>query len=310
MLELEEKKHHLRNFSIICAIGLIILTIYILYCCAPLDEITDYQVHVETQNDGSMDITYRYEWKVLNDTREGALTWVRLGLPNASCQVTSFGGAIDHVSGSYQSAFSEPVLKAYLDRAYYKGQTAVFWFTIHQENMLCRNPDNSQHPFYDFTPGWFNEIRVKHYIFTWKKTNYIVSHNADRTEDGNLVWEGSLKKGGTRQMKVYCDLYRLINPTLVQGHTYGSGISGDGGPDIAIVLIILFMTVYYGYRFTWGSDEENYSRGRGYHGSHRGHGSGGGCACACAGCACACACAGGGRAGCSQKDFYRHETEI
>ena len=112
MLELEEKKHHLRNFSIICAIGLIILTIYILYCCAPLDEITDYQVHVETQNDGSMDITYRYEWKVLNDTREGALTWVRLGLPNASCQVTSFGGAIDHVSGSYQSAFSEPVLKA------------------------------------------------------------------------------------------------------------------------------------------------------------------------------------------------------
>ena len=34
------------------------------------------------------------------------------------------------------------------------------------------------------------------------------------------------------------------------------------------------------------------SSGRGYHG-------GGGCACACA-----CACAGGGRAGCSTKDFY------
>ena len=39
------------------------------------------------------------------------------------------------------------------------------------------------------------------------------------------------------------------------------------------------------------------------------HSSGGGCAsscaCACASsCACACACAGGGRAGCSVKDFY------
>ena len=31
-----------------------------------------------------------------------------------------------------------------------------------------------------------------------------------------------------------------------------------------------------------------------------GGGGGGGCACACA-----CACAGSGRAGCSQKDFYR-----
>lgn len=42
-------------------------------------------------------------------------------------------------------------------------------------------------------------------------------------------------------------------------------------------------------------------------GRHRGSGGGGGysCACACASsCACACACAGGGRAGCSAKDFY------
>ena len=31
MLEIEEKKHHLRNFSIICAIGLLILIIYVLY---------------------------------------------------------------------------------------------------------------------------------------------------------------------------------------------------------------------------------------------------------------------------------------
>ena len=42
-------------------------------------------------------------------------------------------------------------------------------------------------------------------------------------------------------------------------------------------------------------------------GSGAGRRSGGGCACACAcvSCACACACAGGGRAGCSAKNFYR-----
>lgn len=35
------------------------------------------------------------------------------------------------------------------------------------------------------------------------------------------------------------------------------------------------------------------------------HNSGCACACACVSCACACACAGGGRAGCSAKNFYR-----
>ena len=46
-----------------------------------------------------------------------------------------------------------------------------------------------------------------------------------------------------------------------------------------------------------------YASSRGSSGSSRGSG-GGSCACACASCACACACAGGGRAGCSVKDFY------
>ena len=48
---------------------------------------------------------------------------------------------------------------------------------------------------------------------------------------------------------------------------------------------------------------------------HRGSGSGRSCACAsscaCAcGCACACACAGGGRAGCSTKDFYNTNLKL
>ena len=50
-------------------------------------------------------------------------------------------------------------------------------------------------------------------------------------------------------------------------------------------------------------------------GRSSGRGSGGSCACAsscaCAcGCACACACAGGGRAGCSTKDFYNTDLKL
>ena len=46
-------------------------------------------------------------------------------------------------------------------------------------------------------------------------------------------------------------------------------------------------------------------RGGGAGKSDSGHNAGCACACACVSCACACACAGGGRAGCSAKNFYR-----
>lgn len=64
-----------------------------------------------------------------------------------------------------------------------------------------------------------------------------------------------------------------------------------------------------GYHLT--TPPANFKAGGGsFRGGGAGRRSGGGthsgCACACASsCACACACAGGGRAGCSVKDFYR-----
>ncbi len=52
-------------------------------------------------------------------------------------------------------------------------------------------------------------------------------------------------------------------------------------------------------------------RPSGSSGSHRSGGGGHSCACACAShCACACACAGGGRAGCSNKDFYNTNLKL
>lgn len=300
----ENKKKAVR-FGVVAAIGLVILVIYLVYSYMPLDEITDYKVHVETREDGSLDITYRYQWKVLNDSKEGPLSWVQLGVANQSFELTGFGGAAERVRSSYGGT-SDCLVKLDLDRSYHKGETAIFWFQVHQEDMLCINSDNPEEPFYDFTPGWFDSIRIRHYQFTWKDSGNIVSHNADREEDGKLVWEGSLKKGGTRQMKLFCRIDGFTDPRPVHWREYRSGVKGDGGVDSGTVLLILLGTGYFAYAFSWGADRENYSRGRGYHGGRGGY-HGGGCACACAGCACACACAGGGRAGCSKKDFY-HPT--
>ena len=74
----------------------------------------------------------------------------------------------------------------------------------------------------------------------------------------------------------------------------------------------LYERGFYGRRYyRWYMPRRYYRSGVNSHGthihiptSHHGGGSGGGS------CACACACAGGGRAGCSKKDFYNKNLKI
>lgn len=306
----EEQPQKWKQFLRIAAVGVIVLLLYLIYATRPLDEIPYYEVEVTPLPKGAVEITYRYEWKVLNDSREGPLNWVRLGLANYDYGLVEYGGAIgERRYGSGSDSSEGPYISFNLNRSYYKGETASFWFTVTQSSLMCRNPDDPSQPFFDFTPGWFHNIRVNQYKFIWNNPAVPVSHNADRAIGGALLWEGTLNPGKKRNMRVTYDIEDFDSPYLVNwSEPYGS-TSGDGGVNGAVVLIIIVATGYFGYQIVWGKSSYNEGRGYGgrYYGNHRrggGGGGGGGCACACAGCACACACAGGGRAGCSQKDFY------
>lgn len=300
-----EQKKRLRRFLIVIAIGVVILLIYLFMATRPLDEIQNYEVEVTPLPKGAVEITYRYDWKVLNDTSEGPLEWVKLGMANYDYGLVEYGGAItgrhygiDSFSGDGPYACFD------LNRAYYKGETASFWFTVTQSSLMCHNPDNESQPFFDFTPGWFDQIAVKHYKFIWNNPADPVSHNADREMGSSLIWEGTLSPGKKRNMRVTYNISDFDSPHLVNwSEPFSNG--GGSGIDGSVIFIILIATGYFGYQIAWGKD--SYGNGRGYGGGYHGYhhrGGGGGCACACAGCACACACAGGGRAGCSQKDFY------
>ena len=170
---------------------------------APLDQLNVYEVHVSPREDGTLNISYRYEWKVLNSTREGPLTWVRLGMANEAFKVLETGGAISGIRPV--SAHSGTWASFHLDRQYLKGQTAQFGFTVNQRRMLCSGQGPLDQPFYDFTPGWFGNMDTKYYRFTWTDSPYILEHNATKREFGLLIWEGSLPRGQGRQMKVSYD---------------------------------------------------------------------------------------------------------
>ena len=48
----------------------------------PLDEIQEYTIQVDMRNDGTMDIKYHLDGKVWDDTSDGPLSWVKIGIPN------------------------------------------------------------------------------------------------------------------------------------------------------------------------------------------------------------------------------------
>ncbi len=282
------------------ALGFIAVFYYIFAANQPLDRLLDYQVHVAPQEDGSAEITYRYRWEVLNSSREGPLEWVKLGMANQYYVLLEYGGAIEKPRSS-----TETHLSFDLDKSYYKGEVAEFWFTVRQNVLLCRDHNTSQ-PYYDFTPGWFNGMETAHYRFSLENNVPIQSHNADYVVGNQLVWEGSLKKGGQQQMLVHYTPGSFAEEDMLTQWTKPPQSSGGEtfGPDPIIILFILLTAGYLAFKIAWPNSGygkgRGYTGGRSYFGGHRG----GGCACACAGCACACACAGGGRAGCTTKDFY------
>ena len=92
-----------------------------------------------------------------------------------------------------------------------------------------------------------------------------------------------------------------------QQYTEESGESDIGMIILIIILVILGIIIIVAiFIAIFGNDD--YDSHGGFGGRSTVFVSHSSCArssCACVSCACACACAGGGRAGCSKKDFYR-----
>ena len=273
----------------------------------PLDEIQDYTITVNMRPDGTMDIKYHLEWKVLDDSTEGALEWVKIGNPNKHVDgITALSSNIKDIKyvsdgGAY--------IRIDFDRAYYKNEIVTFEYTIHQSYMYIIEKD-SHICRYSFTPGWFEEIEVKNISIKWCDDNVIES-TAQKNEDGYLIWNSSLGMGERLNASVKYNLDTFTTNENEQ-YTEDAGASETGRIILIVVLVIIGVVVLIVIICAFFGDDD--------YGSHGGFGgrstvfvSHSSCvrsSCACASCACACACAGGGRAGCSKKDFYKTNLRI
>lgn len=280
----------------------------------PQDVIHQYNVTVKPQYDGTLNIEYHLVWEALDESEP--LTWVEIGIPNSNFTLYHNSFSDNILLGSKNSNEDYVTVRLDFNRSYTGGDVFDIRFTINQRDMLCKN---EQGYFYEFVPGWFNEIQVENYCFRWQMPG------------DDLIWTGSLDYGEYCVMTAQYGSRDFDGCEVVKYRPFrGSGAYNGLRRNVAIpccfiAAALIIAEVYiidcyvsyvrgrgflsgYGYHVhTYGRSNPHYVRASTIHsssGSRSGGGRSGGCACACA-----CACAGGGRAGCSQKDTFGKKTD-
>ena len=315
----------------ICIIAQILLILFaVFYMPKPQDVINEYNITVEPQNNGSLDITYSFVWTAKDEAEE--LTWVDIGMATADFDIydkslsDTIKTASKYTDGSYVST------RIYFNRGYVGGETVKFSFMVNQRGLLHQNANGH---YYAFVPCWFNRTPVEKYKFIWEKSD-VATSNANRSESKYLVWEGKMDLGTYVSMDVSYEEGSFTNAAVSTYFPFNrsevyNGLKEDKGGIIVFVVFIAlaigiaelyiadcfvsyhrgrgFMTGYGYHVHLYGRSNPRYIKARDHHNamhgsSGRGGGGGRGCACACA-----CACAGGGRAGCSQKDTYKNKNK-
>lgn len=287
-----------------------------------IDQINKYYITVDPRNDGTLDMTYHIEWEVLEDTSAGPLTWVEIGIPNKN--VDSIKALSSNIKKIQYSSDNGTYILIDFKKEYNKGDVVTFDFSFHQKYMYTLN---SSYCKYSFTPGWFEDIEVKDIKVYWNATNVYSSSAEETNTDNYLVWSGRLAKGARMKTEVTYQnsAFTSLNVNMQQGSYSSEFVEILGSPESfskIMNLLIIFVVVCFvlsvmiscigggysshsGYGYGYGRGYGHYDRHPPMH--HHHHSSHSSCvtsrSCV-SSCACACACAGGGRAGCSKKDFY------
>lgn len=275
-----------------------------------IDQINKYYITVEPRKDGTLDIYYDIEWEVLDDS-VGPLTWVQIGIPNSHVDSVKSTSSVVKSAKYYQSG-NEDFVRIDFKDSYNAGEIVKFKFSIHQSYMYEISGSTCK---YTFIPGWFDDIKVKDIKVFWEAANVLSSTAKETNSDNYLVWEDTLSKGKKLKTSITYDksTFKLDEEKQATNvEVYSTSKSSNNSISNLITITCIVMALGYMLSIFSGLGRGySYHGGYGYGYGHRHHHHHGVRRSSCvstsscvSSCACACACAGGGRAGCSKKDFY------
>ena len=191
-------KRKLFCFALALALCLALLCAAV-YADDPTDEILNYEITASVNEDGSVNLDYHLDWKVLRDDI-GALEWVTVGIPNGD--YADISAMSDTISAIGYEGGGGSYVRVDFDRAYRAGETVSFAYRVVQNSMYQMNLFQEGQTAYIFTPGWFDEIAVDNLTVRWNSED-LVSWSPDCiVKDGYNVWTTSLAPGGTFKVTV------------------------------------------------------------------------------------------------------------
>ena len=158
-------KYSVRSLVFAAAFLILVLVSPVAAQAKVTDEIQDFAITVDVNEDASLQMTYHIVWKVLDDSI-GKLEWIDLGVPNRFHEnVIGLSDTISRISDNGNA------LAIYLDRAYGEGETVSIDFSMTQDHMYQIDKWVEGETVYTFTPAWFDTMEVKQLTIRWNEEN-------------------------------------------------------------------------------------------------------------------------------------------
>ena len=209
---------------------------------ADLDEILNYTITVDVNEDATLHMVYHIDWKVLDSISEGPLEWVKIGVPNSHySSMEGRSDAVRRISGMNENG--ETYARIDLDRAYYAGEVAQIEFELTQDYMYQVDMMTEGETVYRLTPGWFDDIRVDEMTIRWN-ADKVLSHDPDSlVEGGYCTWTKPLSKGEKYRVTVTYpnDAFGFDTSKEILSGTERSSDGSGGGDGFYAFLGMLFV---------------------------------------------------------------------
>ena len=144
------KRALLLLMSLVLIVSVILSAKSVSYAGGPTDEILNYTITVDVNEDATLDMNYHIDWKVLQSGGSlGPVSWVEIGIPNGHCSdLTAQTDNIKKIALSKKSG--EVLVRIDFDKSYYEGCGSARACSRSSANSVRQVPAHSQAPYRDY----------------------------------------------------------------------------------------------------------------------------------------------------------------
>ena len=167
---------------------------------APTDEILNYNITADVNDDATVHLTFHIDWKVLESDGIGPLEWVSIGVPNK--HIDNVIPVSSNISRINYSSSGGSFVEVHFDKKYYKNEVASFDFELDADYLYSMNALEDGFTVYYYLPGWFDGINVDNYEVRWNVEKAESWDEGAVIRDGYLVWSGKDAYGYMPGIKV------------------------------------------------------------------------------------------------------------